>query len=153
MRRLVAFREDPNMTVILMTIGTGAVGLVQPCKVQAFATLYNAKSFSKLSDTSGWLTRLRRLNLTTANRIHIVEPQWNPTIEDQAIGRALRIGQTRNVEVIRYIMEGTVEEVGLVAQMQCACLLRSSCLTRPKSLFDLYNLINSLYALAKKTCH
>lgn len=53
-----------------------------------------------------------RLNLACANRIHIVEPQWNPTVEEQAIGRALRIGQEKRVTVTRYIMEGTVEQVG-----------------------------------------
>ena len=56
-----------------------------------------------------------RLNLSCANRIHIVEPQWNPTVEAQAIGRALRLGQERHVTVIRYIMEETVEQVCLVA--------------------------------------
>jgi hypothetical protein len=40
-----------------------------------------------------------------------VEPQWNPTIEAQAIGRALRLGQTQQVTVMRYIMENTVEQV------------------------------------------
>ncbi|KAL0253342.1 hypothetical protein SLS55_010318 [Diplodia seriata] len=50
------------------------------------------------------------LNLTAASRIHIVEPQWNPSVESQAIGRAVRLGQTKNVTVTRYIMKNTVEE-------------------------------------------
>jgi hypothetical protein len=33
-------------------------------------------------------------------------------VENQAIARVLRLGQTRNVRVVRYIMKGTVEEVG-----------------------------------------
>jgi SNF2 family DNA or RNA helicase len=33
-------------------------------------------------------------------------------IENQAIARVLRLGQTRDVRVVRYIMKGTVEEVG-----------------------------------------
>jgi hypothetical protein len=52
-----------------------------------------------------------RLNLTAAAYIHIVEPQWNPSVEQQAIGRALRLGQTQTVTVIRYIMRNSVEEV------------------------------------------
>lgn len=40
-----------------------------------------------------------------------MEPQWNPTVEAQAIGRALRFGQERQVTIIRYIMHNTVEEV------------------------------------------
>ncbi|KAK8024372.1 hypothetical protein PG993_012438 [Apiospora rasikravindrae] len=50
------------------------------------------------------------LTLTVADRVHIVEPQWNPSVEEQAIGRALRIGQQRNVTIYKYIANGTVEE-------------------------------------------
>ncbi|OTA54441.1 hypothetical protein K449DRAFT_454101, partial [Hypoxylon sp. EC38] len=46
--RLRMFKEDPRVVVLLMSIGTGAVGL----------------------------------NLTVANRVHIVEPQWNPSVEE-----------------------------------------------------------------------
>ncbi|KAK3687177.1 P-loop containing nucleoside triphosphate hydrolase protein [Podospora appendiculata] len=48
--------------------------------------------------------------LTNANLIHIVEPQWNPAMEEQAIARALWMGQTRTVTVFKYITEGTVEK-------------------------------------------
>lgn len=41
----------------------------------------------------------------------IVEPQWNPSVENQAIARALRIGQDKSVLVTRYVVELTVEEV------------------------------------------
>lgn len=42
-----------------------------------------------------------------------MEPQWNPSVESQAIGRALRWGQGKKIYVIRYVMEGTVEKVRL----------------------------------------
>lgn len=57
------------------------------------------------------LSTKSRLNLTAASRIHLVEPQWNPSVESQAIGRAVRLGQQRNVTVLRYIVKDTVEEV------------------------------------------
>lgn len=50
------------------------------------------------------------LNLTAATHIHIIEPQWNPTAEEQAIGRAVRLGQENKATVFRYITEGTLEE-------------------------------------------
>ncbi|QDS76077.1 hypothetical protein FKW77_006002 [Venturia effusa] len=50
------------------------------------------------------------LNLTSANRIFIVEPQWNPSVENQAIARAQRLGQGQSVLVTRYKMKRTVEE-------------------------------------------
>jgi SWI/SNF-related matrix-associated actin-dependent regulator of chromatin subfamily A3 len=52
-----------------------------------------------------------RLNLTSANRVFIVEPQWNPSVENQAIARAQRLGQGQSVLVTRYKMKRTVEEV------------------------------------------
>ncbi|EJT75963.1 hypothetical protein GGTG_05888 [Gaeumannomyces tritici R3-111a-1] len=51
------------------------------------------------------------LNLTAASRIFILEPQWNPSVERQAIGRAVRIGQSRQVHVVRYLVAGLVETV------------------------------------------
>jgi SWI/SNF-related matrix-associated actin-dependent regulator of chromatin subfamily A3 len=39
-----------------------------------------------------------------------MEPQWNPTLESQAIGRVLRIGQQKQVTVVRYCVKNTVEE-------------------------------------------
>jgi len=50
------------------------------------------------------------LNLTVAKHIHLVEPQWNPMIEVQAIGRAHRYGQDSQVTVFRYIMENSIEK-------------------------------------------
>lgn len=50
------------------------------------------------------------LNLAAANYVHMVEPQWNPAIEDQAVARVLRIGQEREVHIYRYIMENTIEQ-------------------------------------------
>jgi SWI/SNF-related matrix-associated actin-dependent regulator of chromatin subfamily A3 len=50
------------------------------------------------------------LSLPAANHVFVVEPQWNPAVENQAIGRVLRLGQTRRVTVTRYIMRNTIEE-------------------------------------------
>ncbi|EHK18064.1 uncharacterized protein TRIVIDRAFT_44486, partial [Trichoderma virens Gv29-8] len=50
------------------------------------------------------------LNITCANRIFIVELQWNPAVESQAIARAIRLGQKNKVYVTRYIIKDTVEE-------------------------------------------
>lgn len=50
------------------------------------------------------------LNLTGANTVILVDLWWNPAVEDQAIGRAHRMGQDKNVEVYRMITRGTIEE-------------------------------------------
>ncbi|TGO40525.1 hypothetical protein BHYA_0036g00580 [Botrytis hyacinthi] len=50
------------------------------------------------------------LNITVANYVYILEPQWNPMVEAQAIARAQRIGQNRDVKIFRYIVEDTMEK-------------------------------------------
>ncbi len=50
------------------------------------------------------------LNLTAADHVVITDPWWNPAVEDQAMGRAHRIGQRRPVTVYRLVTQGTVEE-------------------------------------------
>ncbi|MCA0971618.1 DEAD/DEAH box helicase [Halobacillus litoralis] len=50
------------------------------------------------------------LNLTGADTVILYDLWWNPAIEEQAAGRAHRIGQERVVQVIRMISEGTIEE-------------------------------------------
>ncbi|KAJ5716588.1 hypothetical protein N7493_008499, partial [Penicillium malachiteum] len=77
LRALSSFNVDPALNVLLMTIGTGAVGL----------------------------------NLTSATKVYILEPQWNPMVKQQAIGRVVRILQMKDVVVTRYIMRQTVEAV------------------------------------------
>jgi len=50
------------------------------------------------------------LNLTAADYVVIVDPWWNPAAEDQATGRAHRIGQNRPVTVYRLVNRGSIEE-------------------------------------------
>jgi hypothetical protein len=50
------------------------------------------------------------LNLTAATHVLHFDRWWNPAVEDQATDRAFRIGQTRNVQVRKFICEGTLEE-------------------------------------------
>lgn len=50
------------------------------------------------------------VNLTGADRVIIVDPDWNPSTDNQALERAWRIGQKKNVAVYRLITVGTIEE-------------------------------------------
>ena len=50
------------------------------------------------------------LNLTAADYVFILDPWWNPTIEDQAIARAHRIGRTGNVFARKFLTKDTIEE-------------------------------------------
>lgn len=50
------------------------------------------------------------LNLTRANHVFHFDRWWNPAVENQATDRAFRIGQTRNVQVHKFVCTGTLEE-------------------------------------------
>jgi len=50
------------------------------------------------------------LNLTRANHVFHIDRWWNPAVENQATDRAFRIGQTRNVQVHKFVCTGTLEE-------------------------------------------
>jgi SNF2 family DNA or RNA helicase len=73
---LDTFRSDRRKHVLLMSYGTGSVGL----------------------------------NLQFANYVFLFDRWWNPAVEDQAINRAHRIGQSNPVFVTRFITQDTIEE-------------------------------------------
>ncbi|TDQ11307.1 DEAD/DEAH box helicase [Pedobacter metabolipauper] len=50
------------------------------------------------------------LNLTQADYVYLVDPWWNPAVENQAIDRTYRIGQQKNVVAVRLICPDTIEE-------------------------------------------
>ncbi|TRZ77582.1 hypothetical protein D4R87_02410 [bacterium] len=76
------------------------------------------------------------LNLTSADNVIIFDPWWNPSVERQAVDRTHRIGQTKSVNVYRFITNGTIEEKIIKLQ------------ERKKFLFD--NLVSESQDLFKK---
>ncbi len=66
------------------------------------------------------------LNLTAADHVFLVDPWWNPAVEDQAADRAHRIGQTRPVFIHRLVALGTVEEKILALQQEKRALAEAA---------------------------
>ena len=56
------------------------------------------------------------INLTSADTVIIVDPWWNPMVENQAVDRVHRIGQTKKVLVYKMITKGSVEEKIMLLQ-------------------------------------
>lgn len=71
-------------------------------------------SFQQNGDIPVFLISLKAggtgLNLTQADYVYLVDPWWNPAVENQAIDRAYRIGQQKNVMAVRLICPDTIEE-------------------------------------------
>lgn len=95
-----------------------------------FVTLYGdthnrdipVRQFQSDSSITVFLISLKAggfgLNLTSADRIILLDDWWNPAVEDQAMARAHRIGQKNNVLVLRLVCKDTVEEKILQLQAQ-----------------------------------
>jgi SNF2 family DNA or RNA helicase len=94
---LERFGNDPEYNIMLASIGAAGEGLVS--------------AFTAVPLCLFTLTPRTRIDLTVANSVHITEPHWNPMAEAQAIDRIHRIGQQRDVEVIRYIISNSIEKV------------------------------------------
>ncbi len=71
-------------------------------------------SFQNDADIKVFLISLKAggvgLNLTAADYVYIVDPWWNPAVEDQAIDRTHRIGQKNNIFAYKLICKDTIEE-------------------------------------------
>nr|WP_067057898.1 DEAD/DEAH box helicase [Mucilaginibacter sp. L294] len=65
------------------------------------------------------------LNLTEADYVFILDPWWNPAVEQQAIDRTHRIGQTKNVFIYKFITKDTVEEKILALQQRKLSVARA----------------------------
>lgn len=72
------------------------------------------KKFSEENDILVLLMSLKAggvgINLTAASNAFVLDPWWNPAVEEQAVMRIHRIGQTKAVNIKRFIVKGTVEE-------------------------------------------
>ena len=66
------------------------------------------------------------LNLTGADMVIHYDPWWNPAVEDQATDRAHRIGQKKNVYVMKMIASGTVEERVLALQRRKQAVINAT---------------------------
>lgn len=119
--------ETPNHKVIVFSQFTSMLDLIQPFLRQSGFTYtrYDGKMRNDMREAS--LDRLRNdpntrvllcslkcgslgLNLTAASRVVILEPFWNPFVEEQAIDRVHRLNQTVDVRVYKITIADTVEE-------------------------------------------
>ncbi len=72
------------------------------------------KRFQEMEEISFFLISLKAggfgLNLTAADYVFLLDPWWNPAVEQQALSRAHRIGQDNKVFVYRFVTKDTIEE-------------------------------------------
>ncbi|MBN2544812.1 MAG: DEAD/DEAH box helicase, partial [Spirochaetes bacterium] len=100
------------------------------------------KDFQEKEDNKIFLLSLKAggvgINLTSADYVIIFDPWWNPAIENQAIDRAHRIGQTKKVIIYKYIVKNTIEEKILQLQDRKKVLI-NDLITEDNGLIKLLN--------------
>ncbi|KAL6329177.1 hypothetical protein AAG906_011638 [Vitis piasezkii] len=77
------------------------------------------KQFSEESNILVLLMSLKAggvgINLMAASNAFVLDPWWNPAVEEQAVMRIHRIGQTKRVMIKRFIVKGTIQRSALIA--------------------------------------
>ncbi|CDM35314.1 hypothetical protein DTO013E5_6742 [Penicillium roqueforti] len=123
----ILHREAPDFKFIVFSVFTSMLDKIEPFLKRAnigFARYdggmtnnHREASLEKLRNNRGTrvlLCSLRAgalgLNLTAASRVVILEPFWNPFVEEQAIDRVHRLNQTIDVKIYKMVIKGTVEE-------------------------------------------
>ncbi|KAL4900678.1 hypothetical protein BDW74DRAFT_161343 [Aspergillus multicolor] len=120
-------REAPDFKVIVFSVFTSMLDKVEPFLNRANIgyARYDGSMRNDLREAS--LEKLRNhrgtrvllcslragalgLNLTAASRVVILEPFWNPFVEEQAIDRVHRLNQTVDVKIYKMIIKDSVEE-------------------------------------------
>ncbi len=113
--RILVFSQFTSMLEILKDALTEAeipffylCGSTKPAERQEYVKRFNG------GEGDLFLISLKAggtgLNLTGADTVIHFDPWWNPAVEDQASDRAHRIGQEKNVHVIKLLTKGTIEE-------------------------------------------
>ncbi|KAM1181591.1 hypothetical protein EV1_000163 [Malus domestica] len=130
LKLLVASREQNPLTksVVFSQFRKMLIYLEEPLKSAGFKTLrldgsMNAKKRAQVIKEFGvtgqdvptiLLASLKAsgtgINLTAANRVYLLEPWWNPAVEEQAMDRVHRIGQKEDVKIVRLIARNSIEE-------------------------------------------
>ena len=154
-------RETMSHKVIVFSQFTSMLDLIEP-HLRASSLKYTRYDGSMRNDhREASLNRLRNdascrvllcslkcgslgLNLTAASRVIILEPFWNPFVEEQAIDRVHRLNQTKDVLVYRLTVQETVEERILELQEKKRTLANAAIEGKDKaaklSLKDILNL-------------
>lgn len=127
-KQLIETRDrDPTCKSLVLSQFTSFLDLVEKLLLQhnfvyvrldgTMSQLSRMKAierFNNNEDTTIFLISLRvgalGLNLTSATQLFMLDPWWNPAVEQQAYDRIHRLGQTKEVKVYRYLVENTVEE-------------------------------------------
>ncbi len=132
MQELVAELKEEKRRALIFSQFTDVLDLAEPLLAQAGVSWLRLDGSTPAARRSALVRRFQEgegdvflcslkaggvgLNLTAADYVLLLDPWWNPAVEEQAASRAHRMGQQNPVTVCRLVVRGTVEE--RILQMQ-----------------------------------
>ena len=111
------------------------------------------KAFQEAKESSVMLASLKAaglgVTLTAADYVFLMDPWWNPAVEEQAIDRAHRIGRDKPVFIYRLISRGTIEEKVRLLQKEKKEVFKDIIETsdKPAKLFEYFSSLEELVKL------
>ena len=111
------------------------------------------KLFQEAKESSVMLASLKAaglgVTLTAADYVFLMDPWWNPAVEEQAIDRAHRIGRAKPVFIYRFISKGTIEEKVRLLQKEKKEVFKDIIETsdKPTKLFEYFSSLEDLVKL------
>ena len=111
------------------------------------------KAFQEAKESSVMLASLKAaglgVTLTAADYVFLMDPWWNPAVEEQAIDRAHRIGRDKPVFIYRLISRGTIEEKVRILQKEKKEVFKDIIETsdKPAKLFEYFSSLEELVKL------
>lgn len=90
------------------------------------------------------------LTLTRADRVIVVDPDWNPSTDNQCVDRAYRIGQKKDVIVYRLMTCGTVEENIYRKQVHKEALFKTATEHKEQTQYFSYQDLKEIFSLPKE---
>ncbi|KAJ3497109.1 hypothetical protein NLG97_g2147 [Lecanicillium saksenae] len=141
--------EEPPVKCVIFSYWTRMLDIIQAALTE------NGARFRRIDGRSSLTDRMRALqcfnsdstvtimlasigavgegvDLTSASVVHLIEPQWNPMAEAQAVDRVHRIGQRRDVVIYRYLVQDSIESYVRAVQEQKLDLIRNSLAEKPQ---------------------
>ncbi|XP_074276766.1 putative SWI/SNF-related matrix-associated actin-dependent regulator of chromatin subfamily A member 3-like 1 [Silene latifolia] len=124
-RKMLLLLEEPLKAAGFKTLRLDGTMSAKK-RAQVIETFHTSESSSPTVLLASLKASGTGINLTAASVVYLLEPWWNPATEEQAMDRVHRIGQKKDVKIVRIIAKDTIEERVLELQEKKRALAKGA---------------------------